>query len=372
MISSCSGHHDVDVGRRAIFAMHNSFQYCRDISFVVIGKNAERSIARLLASIVARTPAQVTREIIYVDSASTDRSVEIVAQYPATIVQLSASRPLCASAGRYMGAKYATGRYVAFFDSDMELLDGWLEQALRVLDENAKIAVVSGIQIDGDLPLPSAKEQASDAGPDGHVKFNDVQFAGSAAVFRHEVLDEAGTWNPYIISDEEPELCLRIRRAGYRIVEAVYPSVRHFGYAAFTISALLDRRKRRLFLGYGQVIRYHLFSRFMFAYLQERGWMILPALAGCVAIGAGIVSWISGDILWAAGFAGVMLAAFLLDAVRCRSFHRAACRMFQRALILEGTIRGMLLRLYPANEYPHDARVSDVCDRRPGEKVMTA
>ncbi|MGB7191126.1 MAG: glycosyltransferase [Acidobacteriaceae bacterium] len=361
----------MDVGRRTIVAMHNSIQYFEDISFVVIGKNAERDIARLLASIVARTPAQVTSEIIYVDSASTDRSVEIVARYPATIVQLSASRPLCASAGRYMGSKYATGRYVAFFDSDMELLDGWLEQALRVLDDNPKIAVVSGIQIDGDLPLPSAKQQTADAESDGHVRFNDVQFAGSAAVFRHEVLDAAGTWNPYIISDEEPELCLRIRRAGHRIVEVACPSVRHFGYAAFTISALLDRRKRRLFLGYGQVIRYHLFSGFVLAYLRERGWMVLPALAGCAAIGAGIVSWVSGDILWAAGFAGVMVVAFVLDAVRCRSLHRAMCRMLQRALILEGTIRGMLLRLYPPNEYPHDARVSAVCDRRPGEKVMT-
>lgn len=351
--------------------MLNSTRYRRDISFVVIGKNAEWSIARLLDSVLKQAPVHLTSELIYVDSASTDRSVELVGQYPATIVQLSDSQPLCASAGRYMGAKYANGRYIVFLDSDMELLEGWLEQAVKVLDENPTIAVVSGIQLDGTSSLPAEEHQAAESEPDIQVGIKDVEFAGSAAVFRHEVLGAAGTWNPYIVSDEEPELCLRIRRAGYRIVELNRPSVRHFGYEAFTIAALMRRRKRRLFLGYGQVIRYHLVSRHLIQYLMERGWMLLPAFVGCAAIGMGVLSWISGNILWAAGFAGAMLVAFVLDAVRRRSFYGAMCHVVQRALILEGTIRGMLLHPYPPSEYPHDVRVSNACDRRPGEMVMT-
>lgn len=352
--------------------MLNSTRYRRDMSFVVIGKNAEWSIARLLDSVLTQTPAHLTSELIYVDSASTDRSVELVGQYPATIVQLSASHPLCASAGRYMGAKYATGRYIAFLDSDMELLHGWLEQAVKVLDENPTIAVVSGSQLDGASSISLAKQKVVDSEPDIQVRVKDVQFAGSAAVFRHEVLDSAGTWNPYIVSDEEPELCLRIRRADYRIVELNCPSVRHFGYEAFTIAALMRRRKRRLFLGYGQVIRYHLVSRYLIQYLVERGWMLLPALVGCAAIGAGVLSWISGNVLWAAGFAGAMLVAFVLDAARRRSFHEAMCHAVQRALILEGTIRGMFLHPYPPSDYPHDVRVSNACDRKSGEMVMAS
>lgn len=339
---------------------------------MVIGKNAEWSIARLLESIVLRVPAHLTSELIYVDSASTDRSIEIAGQYPTTIVQLSSSHPLCASAGRYMGTRYSVGRYIVFFDSDMELLNGWLEQTVKVLDENPNIAVVSGIQVDGVSPLPPAKQQTDDSASDGQIRVKDVKFAGSAAVFRHEVLDAAGTWNPYIISDEEPELCLRIRRAGYRIVELNQPSVRHFGYAPFTISSLMQRRGRRLFLGYGQVIRYHLFSRFLIHYLLERGWMMLPAVLGCVAVSAATLSWVFGSAWWVAGFAALMLVAFTLDAVRRRSLYAALCHVVQRAFILEGTIRGIFLHLNPPSEYPHDVRLFNASDRRADEMAMTS
>jgi len=271
-----------------------------------------------------------------------------------------------------MGAKYANGRYIAFLDSDMELLEGWLVPAVKVLDENPTIAVVSGIQLDGVSPPPAEMQQAADSNAGSPIRIKDVKFAGSAAVFRHEVLDAAGTWNPYIVSDEEPELCLRIRRAGYRVVELNRPSIRHFGYEGFTIAALMRRRKRRLFLGYGQVIRYHLMSRYLIHYLMERGWMLLPALVGCAAVGMGVLSWISGNVLWAAGFAGAMLVAFVLDAVRRRSFHEAMCHVVQRALILEGTIRGMFLHPYPPSEYPQDVRVSNACDRSSGEMVMAS
>ena len=71
-----------------------------ELSYVIIGKNAQSSIARLLDSVLAHTPSRLSAEIIYVDSASTDRTIEIVTQYPVTIVQLSADQPLCASAGR--------------------------------------------------------------------------------------------------------------------------------------------------------------------------------------------------------------------------------------------------------------------------------
>jgi len=42
-------------------------------------------------------------------------------------------------------------------------------------------------------------------------------------MYRRAVLEEVGTFNPYLNSDEEPELGLRIRHAGYRILELDHP-----------------------------------------------------------------------------------------------------------------------------------------------------
>ena len=325
----------------------------KDISIVIIGRNAEWSIARLLDSVASSVPANLPTEVIYVDSASSDRTLEIVGRYPVKPVCLTASQRLCASAGRFVGSQYATGKYVVFADSDMELLNGWLERAVQVLDRFPKIAVVSGRQIDTEGQLTS--ETAAVGGCEEN-SFKEIRFAGSAAMFRREVLDVAGSWNPYIISDEEPELCLRIRHAGYRIVELQCPSVRHYGYLPPTIGALLSRRKRRLFVGYGQVIRYHLRTGLLSAYLKERGWVVIPALAGAAAAVAVLASLLSGNIVWLLGVCATLLLVFAADALRSHSFYKACFHMLHRTLILEGTIRGVFMRPHPSNEYPHDAQ----------------
>jgi glycosyltransferase involved in cell wall biosynthesis len=324
-----------------------------DISIVIIGKNAEWSIARLIESVIAHVPSHYANEIIYVDSASTDCTLQVVSQYPVRSVELAPNQQLCASAGRFVGSQYATGRYITFLDSDMELLDGWLERAVRLLERHREIAVVSGIQVDAEAGV---KVQATDDSWHGGDRFIDISFAGSAAIFRREALENAGTWNPYIVSDEEPELCLRIRRAGYRIVQLQCPSVRHYGYSPPTITALLSRRRRRLFLGYGQVIRYHLRTGLLPAYLRERGWVVMPALVVLAGMIALLVTVLSGNLYWAAGYLFVVLLAIAADALRSRSVYSAMFHALHRALILEGTIRGFVRRPYPPNEYQHGAR----------------
>ncbi len=74
------------------------------------------------------------------------------------------------------------------------------------------------------------------------------------------MLDEVGPFNPHFYSDEEPELCVRIRRRGYRIVETDYPAVCHYTEPHEALSTLFARWRRRLYLGPGQILRYHLGS----------------------------------------------------------------------------------------------------------------
>lgn len=334
---------------KASFSALDITTYMNLLSVVIIGKNAAWSIARLLDSVIARMPAHITSELIYVDSASDDNSVEIVRQYPVKIIRLSASQHLCASAGRFIGAQHATGRYILFIDSDMELLNGWLERAIDVLDQYPDIAVVSGIEVN----IDSQKQVATES-PGMDTRLTEVRFAGNAAVFRHEVLDAVGTWNPYIISDEEPELCLRIRCSGFRIMRLSNPSVYHFCTSAYRLSTLLSRRKRRLFLGYGQAIRYHLHTGVLPLYLRERGFALMPALACGLVIVSVLLSYLFQNVYWIVGLLVVLSLAFAVDAVRSRSIYAAVFHVAHRVLILEGTLKGLIISPRPRGEYPGD------------------
>jgi glycosyltransferase involved in cell wall biosynthesis len=322
-----------------------------DLSIVIIGRNAEWSISRLLDSVIACVPLHLSKEIIYVDSASTDRTIEVVSRYPTTIIQLSADHPLCASAGRFIGSRYATGKYIYFLDSDMELLDGWLERALLELDERPQIGVITGIVVDTDRALKTDQIPPIDYSSYSDAGLTDVQYAGGAAIFRRSILHQVGTWNPHIISDEESELCLRIRQEGYRVVCLEYPMTRHHTAPYFEISTLIGRRKRGLYVGFGQTIRCFLHDKLLVPYLIERGYGLLGLVALLLGIGSVGMSLALHSAVWCLGFVGLLTFVILLDSIRMRSFSHAFFHVLHRALILEGTVKGFLMRPHRREEY---------------------
>jgi glycosyltransferase involved in cell wall biosynthesis len=323
----------------------------KDLSIVIIGKNAERTIGRLIESVIARVPSRLSSEIIYVDSASTDDTIETVSGYPVTILQLSADHPLCASAGRFIGSRFASGKYIFFLDSDMEVMDGWLDRALMLLEEQPQIGVITGIVVDTDPAVRVDEIPSIDYSYYSDVGLTEIEYAGGAAVFRQSVLNQVGTWNPHIISDEETELCLRIRQVGYRVVRLEYPVTRHYSPPYFKFSTLLGRRKRRLFLGFGQTIRCFLKDRLLLRYLVERGYALLGLAAVFLAIGSIVLSLALKSAVWCFGFLGLLAIVILVDSIRTRSLSRPFFHLFHRALILEGTIKGFLMRPYRRDEY---------------------
>lgn len=96
------------------------------ISFVVIGRNESWRLEKCLSAIrrLAEIELMQPYEIIYVDSQSTDGSVELAKQYADKFFLLTGE---CnAAIGRNVGAKEAQGDILFFLDGDMELLDGVL------------------------------------------------------------------------------------------------------------------------------------------------------------------------------------------------------------------------------------------------------
>ena len=117
------------------------------IGFVVIGRNEGERLGQSL-----RTLRAVSNQIVYVDSGSTDGSVELARNLGVVALELDDSAPHTAARGRNAGfrearERYPTCEYVQFIDGDCILEPGWLESATEFLDANPQAAVACGRRI---------------------------------------------------------------------------------------------------------------------------------------------------------------------------------------------------------------------------------
>ena len=189
------------------------------LSVVIIGRNEEQFIAKSIRSALAAAPELPGVEVIFVDSASTDRSVEIATQFPIRILQLRPEWPLCVAAGRYTGFRYSCGEYTMFLDGDAEVEKDWLVRAINFMDRNPKYGGIAGVLDEKYIDMNGV-----DRGGRENVRRQDVskelidcKTLGGIALFRRLALEKAGTVNPHLPTAEDHELCMRIRNCGFKL-----------------------------------------------------------------------------------------------------------------------------------------------------------
>lgn len=185
------------------------------IGCVIIGRNEGARLQRCLASVKKFVP-----RLVYVDSQSTDNSVENARAALAKIVALDMSIPFSAARARNAGleflkAAYPDVKFVQFIDGDCELDAAWLRSALSILEEQAQVAVVCGRRRERS-PESSLYNLICDIEWDTPIGATDA--CGGDALMRVGALDEAGAYDPDFLAGEEPEMCLRLRKAGWTIL----------------------------------------------------------------------------------------------------------------------------------------------------------
>jgi len=114
------------------------------VSVVLISRNQAWNISRLIESVLDGTGGIQAREIVLVDSASSDGTVEIARRYPIKILRLSPTQPLTPAAGRYVAYERTSGDLILFLDGDMEMCSGWLGKATVIAETEPAVAVVTG------------------------------------------------------------------------------------------------------------------------------------------------------------------------------------------------------------------------------------
>jgi glycosyltransferase involved in cell wall biosynthesis len=335
------------------------------LSVVLISRNQERTIGPLVESVRREADEVALQELILVDSASSDRTVEIALGHGVAVLVLPQADWLCASAGRFAGFAATTGEHVLFLDGDMELLPGWLELARRALDSDPRLAAVSGLVTDGERGTPRPPTDPLGQGPVDGVAAWTLPHPAGAALYRRTALLAAGGFNPYLRSDEEPELALRLRARGFRIVAIDRPAfVHHEPVAGGGLAALLARRRRGLFVGHGQVMRALLGRPGFRLLVAERGYALAPLGAGAAGVIALLASAASRRRRWLGGWLAAIVAVLGADAVRRRSPRATALAALNRLLFAEGLIRGITVPVGDPADHP--AAAAGVWIRPPG------
>lgn len=186
-----------------------------ELGVVVIGRNEGERLVRCLEGLV-----QSARPVVYVDSGSTDGSVEAARRLGAEVVLLDMSIPFTAARARNAGLfrlleRHPDLRFVQFVDGDCELLPGWLEAGAEALREDPRLGLVCG-RMRERHPEVSIYNRLCDVEWDGPV--GEIVAAGGNAMGRVEALRQVGWFRADLIAGEEPELCLRLRRGGWRLL----------------------------------------------------------------------------------------------------------------------------------------------------------
>jgi len=196
--------------------------YTPALSIVVIGRNEGARLAKCLDSI-AQVRGVVVKEIIYVDSASTDGSPDLASQYGAIVIVVRPERPT-AALGRNAGWRRAESDLVLFLDGDTVLYSDFPRTAYDALSRDPSIAAVWGHRREIH-PEASIFNRVLDL--DWMYKPGFTISCGGDVMMRRKALLETGGFDEGLIAGEEPELCRRMRARGYTILHIDYPMTGH-------------------------------------------------------------------------------------------------------------------------------------------------
>lgn len=190
---------------------------------VVIGRNEG---ARLLSCLQSLRP-QIDR-LVYVDSGSTDGSVSLARAFGAEVVELDMSAPFTAARARNAGLAQLSDApadgLVQLIDGDCWLMPGWLCRARAFLDANEDVAIVCGRRREV-APEASAYNRFTDQ--EWATPVGETRACGGDALCRLSALRQVGGFRANLIAGEEPEMCLRLRRGGWRIWRLEAEMTRH-------------------------------------------------------------------------------------------------------------------------------------------------
>jgi GT2 family glycosyltransferase len=184
-----------------------------NVGIVVIGRNEGERLVKCLKSLPKSCP------VVYIDSASTDASVNNARKHGALCLELDMSIPFTAARARNEGFQYIMRNspeltYIHFIDADCELAEGWLEAAYEFLESNKGYISVCGRLREKNLNSSIYTRQCDMS---WYIPPGDIDSCGGIATVRASIFQQLKGFNNCLIAGEEAEFYERARSVGYKV-----------------------------------------------------------------------------------------------------------------------------------------------------------
>jgi hypothetical protein len=227
-----------------------------DLSIIIVSWRVKKLLEQCLTSLFKFLPTDFAYEIIVVDNASGDGTVEMVRENFKTVKLITLENNLGFAKANNLAIKQASGKFILLLNPDTEFLNDDLSKLLNTF-ENQKSAGILGCKLfNADQTIqPSVRrfprtldhllmmfklhhlfplKHYLATGFDYNKSSVVDQVMGAFFLIKREVLEKVGALDEgYYIWFEEVDYCLRARIAGFETI--YYPdfSVIHYGGQSF-------------------------------------------------------------------------------------------------------------------------------------------
>ena len=267
------------------------------ISFIIIGRNEGWKLSKCIQSIIDLIEYNTIDkfEIIYVDSGSTDNSIEKAKEFEVVrIFKLTGN--FNAAIARNVGSKEAKGDVYFFIDGDMEIKPNFLK-AVYTVDSGLIDNFVSGHWIN--YFYDHSDKLIKRENLDRPVKDIIEKVTGGLFLIKKETWDMVGGMNNKFKKSQDIDLGLRLAKRGiYLLRKKEFAAIHH------TISYLNPKRMWQDFFNwnhlYGRSFLYrtHLFNRHVFERVFMHDYSAILLIISLISIVFSKVVWLSAFLLY--------------------------------------------------------------------------
>jgi len=193
-----------------------------EISIIIVNYNTKNFLEKCLKTIIANVFG-INFEIIVIDNNSNDKSDEMIKKNFPQVKLIKNKKNVGFGKACNQGAKIAQGEILFFLNPDTIINEDIFIPIINKFKKNPKIAIISP-----SLVLPNGSEQPWAYGK--NQKGEIIWVSGAALAIRKEIFKKiSGFDENFFAYFEDKDLCLRVKKLGYKIVILPNIKVIHFG-----------------------------------------------------------------------------------------------------------------------------------------------
>ena len=230
-----------------------------DLTILIVNWNTRERTLACIDSIRRHCPVDHKVQIIVIDNASDDGSVEAIAKISGDVQLIENAENIGFGRANNAGLQHSLGRFVLFLNSDTEITATTIKDLINEFDTHPEITAF-GCKILGydDAPQHSVRGHPSLGAylhsdtflgafglfKGAHERYRRKNFEfdrwqeievamGAALAIRRDVVEQMQGFDPdFFMYFEEADLCRRIDNAGFRLAYSPVPVVYHVGGAS--------------------------------------------------------------------------------------------------------------------------------------------